>query len=685
MSKTRETAAGSLYTKILPVMAWSGIVRNGNVYYPYLAAGIFSTFIYFVFGSILYNDIIRYLPKSAYAWMMLRLGRAGLSLILFFFLVYANGFLVKRRRREFGLYHILGLEKKHIGCMFLLETLILYAAAMGGGILFGTVLAKLMFLILLKICRLSADVPFVFEPQAFKETLIYFGAVYGFNFVYGLIQVGKARPVELMSGSRKGEKEPGLLWVYALLGAAALCFGYYCSVTSRVDSMIFMNFLGAVVLVVTGTYLLFTSGSIAFLKWLRSKKPLYYRPKNFITVSGMLYRMKKSAAGLANLCIFSTMVIITLVCTLSLCINMDAGTHFAYPYDLTLCFRGEKLTRQALMQELGELEEKYGIGVWRADLYDRIRLSVRKTQDRFLVRKAQKSSREDYEQEYGLLLLTQEDYNGIAGSAFALSEEEALIYCSSADYGYDTVDFFGMEFAVKEEVRDFYPNPKADGNDFNAIYVMVVKDETVRDACVGAWAAANGMTDETVVEDFLADQPQYVQIYLAGEDQEKRAFLNELQEWGRDGVVQMGDDMESRNNLEVQYGSLLFLGILFGLIFFMCLILVMYYKQISEGYEDRDNFGIMQKVGMSDLEIRATVHRQIFMVFGLPLGGALLHTAAGMFMVRGLMTVLSLFDTGLLVRCTVGVSVLFMVIYGVSYLVTAKTYYKIVYSYSAMS
>lgn len=662
--------------KILPVMAWKGILRNGNVYFPYLAAGIFSVFIYFVFSSILHNDIIKVLPRSGYAWMMLYMGKGILSIILILFLVYANSFLVKRRQKEFGLYHILGLEKKHIGSMLFFETSLLYAGALAGGVIFGMALSKLLFLMLLRMCNLSVDVSFVFYPAAFRETAVYFLCVYGVNFAQGLVQVGKARPIELMSGSRKGEKEPKFLWFYALAGVAALVFGYYYSITSELDSMIFINFVRAVFLVIVGTYLLFASGSIAFLKWMKGRKKIYYKPGNFITISGMLYRMKKSAAGLSNICIFSTMVIITLICTVSLYLGMDSLVHFVHPYDITTLYREEKTAREEVEQEIAALEEKYKITAERVDVYDRMNLSVRKDGDSFGVRQENKVPGDDAE-DYQLEILLLDDYARIENRSVSLQDNEALIYCNGNDYGYDRVDFFGVDLQVKEELANFFPYPKAVGNTFGIRYIMVVRDRQAQDVCVRAWAEANGVTD---MEDFLESGYRFAGLVLEGDDAQKNAFLGEFVQWcqSRPGFYDMTNGVESRRDLETMYGALLFLGILFGLIFFMCLILIMYYKQITEGYEDRNNFGIMQKVGMSDREIRSTVGRQILLVFGLPLAGAVMHTAAGMFMVKGLMGALEFFRVDLLFWSTVGVVVVFMAVYGASYLMTAKTYYRIV-------
>lgn len=675
MEKTGKSSA----VKILPVMALKGIIRNGNVYFPYLAAGIFSVFIYFVYVSILYNDIIKILPKSSYAWIMLWIGKSLLVLILLLFLIYANSFLMKRRQKEFGLYHILGLEKKHIGSMLFFETALIYAAALLGGVVFGLALSKLLFMVLLRMCRLPVDVQFVIHSKALRETVIYFLCIYTVNLLEGLIQVGKAKPIELMSGSRKGEKEPKFLWLSALLGVAAIAGGYYFSVTSELNSMIFIDFFLAVFCVIVGTYLLFAAGSIAFLKWMKSRKGVYYKSGNFITISGMLYRMKKNAAGLSNICIFSTMVIITLICTAALYAGMDSIVHFINPYDMTAQYGKGKIATKETEREIAALEKKYGLKAERVDVYEQTELSVRQSGNRFTVRTKEDgvSGIDAYAEDYKLALMTLEDYNKIENRAVSFAGNEALIYCSGSDYGFDTVDFFGKEFLIAEEAEKFFPEPKAKDTTFMASYLMVVKDETVKDACVRAFGEANGVED---MDAFAADGAQYVRILLQGRDKEKTDFLDEFAQWcqSRPGFLKISNGAESRNELEIMYGALLFIGVLFGIIFFMCLILIMYYKQITEGYEDRNNFDIMQKVGMSDTEIRGTVRRQILMVFGLPLVGAVLHTAAGMFMVKGLMAALSFFRTDILLGSTAGVAVLFIAVYGASYMITARAYYGIV-------
>lgn len=687
---------------ILPRMAAKGIASNGIVYYPYIAAVIFAAFTHFVFSSILHNDLMEILPHKAYAWIILEIGKGLLQYILFFFLLYANSFVMKRRKKEIGLYSLLGLEKKHIGMMLLLENCIIYAVTMTGGVLLGLTLSKLLFLLLLRLSSISLDVEFVFTKEAFGETLVYFAVVFLLLFFNQLWEVGKARPVELLSGSRKGEKEPRLLALWSLLGIIVLFFGYRASVMSRADSMILMNFALAVFLVVLGTYLLFTSGSVFFLKIVRRNKRVYYKRENFITISGMYYRMKKSAAGLVNICIFSTMVLITLICTISLYWGLNGVTGFICPYDVELELDEGKMTAERLMPELEELTAEYGIGVERADVYDSISLScslentfdeaasgkrtsggnisVEDASDEDASGKAGRFERrkeDDYdERNCGVILMTLAAYEGISGEKETLLENEVLIYTEGADFGRNTLTFMGIDADVKKEVRELYPYPKAEENN-NERYVIVVPDDAAFGRYVRAWAMENGVED---MEAFLHSGRCRAGIVLTGEEEEKEPFAEELMEWGwtQDGIRNVSDGLEQKAELRSMYGGLLFIGVIFGLDFFLCLLIIMYYKQISEGYEDMQNYNIMQKVGMSGEEISRTVHKQILLVFGLPLFGALAHTFVGMFMVKWLMIIIGFFDTGLMQKCALLVSTVFMLLYAVSYFKTAKTYYRIV-------
>lgn len=659
--------------KLLPRMAVKGVIQNGTVYYPYLMAGIFSVSTFFVFSSILYNDLIKTLPRSAYAWVMLSIGRVLLGIILIPFLYYANSFLIKRRTREFGLYSILGLEKRHIGLMLLSETLMVYLIVTAGGIILGSVLSKLLFLLLLKLSGLPVDVRFVFTWQAFKDTILFFSVVFLINLFCGLIQIGKSKPVELLSGSKKGEKQPRWLRLYGVSGIVVLGVGYAVSITSELDSMIFMDFFLAVFLVVIGTYLLFTSGSVLLLKLLKKNKRFYYKSENFVTVSGMIYRMKKNAASLANICIFSTMVIITLVCTFTLYLGLNGITHFAHPYDISGDFGSGDISIDKAEGKVKELSEKYEIEAERVDVFDFMRFNCSLNGNQFI----REQSEAGFENRYSVYLMTLEDYNRLESENKTLNDKQILFYSSGENFGFEQVEFMGVSFEVKEELENMFPFPKAGKSNFGTEFVIVVKDKTAQDKCAKAFGKINGVTD---MDAFLESGYQRVGVVLEGKDEFKQGFVEELSDWmqEQDGFTAWSNGLNERADIKSMYGGLLFIGIIFGIIFFMCLLLVMYYKQISEGYEDQVSFAIMQKVGMSDKEIKSTIHRQILLVFFLPLAGALMHTAAGMFMVNNLMATLGLFDNRLMAGCTLMVALIFVIIYGFSYLMTAKTYYRIV-------
>lgn len=659
--------------KILPGMALKGVVSNGTVYYPYLVACIFAACTYFVFSSIISNDLIHTLPHAAYAWVFLEIGRVLLGLILLIFLSYANSFLIKQRKKEIGLYSLLGLEKRHIGEMLFLEALLLYAAAMAGGILLGMLLAKLLFLLLLRLSSIPLEAEFTFMPKAFKSTLVYFAFLFFINYISQLWGLGKIQPIELFAGNRKGEKEPRFLWLFSILGVAAMASGYYIAVTARVDSNIFTNFFLAVFWVIVGTNLLFTFGIVSFLKLMRRKKSTYYKAKNFITISGMYYRMKKSAASLVNICIFSTMVIITLTCTISLYIGIEDVVHFAYPYDYTADFGMGGPEQGEIQRELSALEEKYGIKIRREDIFEYQNFSCDRSENRF----KPAADEMPFSEREEVRLLTLEDYESLTGEKETLSEGEVLIYTTGPDFGYDTVEFLGIQSTVKREVKEIFPYPKADKESMGTEYIIIVKDTIQQDAYGTAYAKWAGVED---LEAFLNSGGRKAGICLEGSGEEAQKLVSEFSAWcqGQEGFGSQKDGFALRADQRSMYGGLLFIGIIFGLIFFMCLIIIMYYKQVSEGFEDRGSFEIMQKVGMSEKEIRSTVHRQILMVFAFPLFGALAHTFAGMFMVDRLMAVLAFFNTRLVLGSAVCVSLGFALIYGISYLVTAKTYYRIV-------
>lgn len=669
---------------LLPRMAANNIRKNGSVYFPYIGISVFAMFTHFVFGFILKNDIMYTLPKGVYAVILVQIGYVLLGIIMIPFLYYTNSFLIKRRKRELGLYSILGLEKKHIGIMLFWESLIIYCVVMVGAIAMGLLFSKLIFLLLLNLAKMPVNVDFVIKPAAVTQTMIFYAFIMGLNLFVNLVQVGKSNPVELMGDSRRGEKEPKRIGLWSLAGLAAMVLGYRMAVKAQLESNVFLDFFLAVFLVVIGTYFLFTSGSIAALRFFKKRKGFYYRPENFITVSGMLYRMKKSAASLANICIFSTMVIITVVCTVSVYLGMESIVTSGFSRGFELNFIGEgTVDREALKQETRELAAQHGV-ILEEEL-DYAYVGIRVYQEDNLFRT--EGDPYDYSSWTRLSLMTLEEYNRLENASETLQPGEVLIFSNGPDFAAQTVSFKGMEeglsmeYTVKKELTESRIRKKHTNDTMNTVYLVVLADEEelrrVSAVCHVDSAAQMsyyyGFWLDTAGENLPTGEELSGKEAIDGFSSAIEQYAGTLPEFA--------EYRDRRENMEMQesmYGGLLFIGIFFGSIFLICLLIIMYYKQITEGFEDQTNFEIMQKVGMGDEEIRRTIRKQISMVFGLPLIGALCHTAVGMRMVYMLLGAIGFFETGLLIVCCVAGCLVFALVYSVCYRKTSMAYYRIV-------
>lgn len=651
---------------LLPRLSIMGIKKNGATYFPYIIAGMLSVFVFFVFSSMVHNDIMKTLPHSSYAIVLMGIGLVLLGIILVPFLVYTNSFLIKRRKKELGLYSILGLEKKHIAVMMVLETLIIFGAVITGGIIVGVVFSKLSFLLLLNLTGISVDTEFSFSFAAFKEAFIYFMAVYGLNLLINLFQVYRSNPNELMKGAKEGEKEPKHLWAIALSGLILLAAGYYIGITARVDSMIFLNFFLAVAFVIIGTHNFFTAGIIALLRILKSNKDIYYRKTNYVTISGMIHRMKKSASSLANICIFSTMTIITLMCTLSLWSGIDDIQYYRYPHDITLNFNDVDFDRYSdLKGKLTEISGSTGVGIEDEIEYTYQKLHVSGAGNSFIKPDASAEAADSY----SIKLISLKDYNQMEQRAEVLEEDEVFVFSTGSDFGYESIMLDKVNYKVKKELGRIDFAQKIENDVFGQKLYLIMKDEAV----IERMREEFGSTADN-------DRIYTLHFQINGENGNEEEFISKLNAWclEQKGFNSFVNGIFGRKNIVSMNGGLLFMGIFFGIVFSMSLVLIMYYKQITEGFDDRDNFSIMQKVGMSDKEVRGTIKRQILMVFFLPLFMAVLHTIAGFGMMSRLLGTLNLFDTKLIAICGFIVLVFFELLYGVSYIVTSKVYYRIV-------
>lgn len=653
---------------LLPRLAVSNIRKNGSTYFPYIGVSIFAMFTYLVFDLIQKSDVMSTLPRAVYAGMLIYIGFWLLGIIMVPFLYYTNSFLIKRRKKELGLYSILGMEKKHIGILMFWESLIVYGMVMAGAVALGLLFYRLVFLLLINLAKLPLEVDFSIHPGAVLDTLIFYAVVTALNLFVNLIQVGKARPVELMSESKKGEKKPNafVIGLMTVLGCILMGTGYLIAVTAKLDSMIFADFFLAVFLVILGTYFLFTSGSIALLYFLKRRKQYYYRAENFVTVSGMLYRMKKNAAGLSNICIFGTMVMITVICTLSVWLGMDSILSIMCPNTFKLSFFGrqEETVIQTKLEQLAK-----DIGVELEDYTAHSYVGVEVYHEDGVMRKPVGSEQYRYENLCDVELMELEDYNRMEETDKKLSPGEVLIFSAGSDWDNEHILLGEQEYRVQEELRQCRLHKKAPGDDYNGWYLVVLQD-------------AKDVEEAATVFDVNSKESMLTEIAAnpKGDNTDVDAFFEAVNTSfeGKEDLAGCVDKRQDVADVEAMFGGLLFVGIFFGAIFLICLMIIMYYRQITEGFEDQKNFDIMQKVGMSDEEIRRTIRKQILLVFALPLAGAMCHTIVGMKMVIVLMSALRFVEVPLMLGCTMAVCTVFAVLYGICYRRTSATYYRIV-------
>lgn len=652
---------------LLPKLAVTGIKKNGVAYIPYMLVTSFSVFVFFIFSAICDNEMMYTLPHAMYLLMLMQIGRVLLGIILAPVLFSTNKFLIKQRKNELGLYNVLGLDRKYISMIMMIETLVMYGVTVALGILVATVFSKLIYLFLMNLSGLAVQAEFVASKGSYMITIAYFGVLFMFNLVVNLWQVSRSKPIDLMKSSKKGERQMHFLGIKTFIGMMVLGTGYYIALTAQIDGYIFMVFFLAVFLVIVGTRMLFKSGTIATLNWMKNRPSIYYKKNNFVTISGMLYRMKRNAQGLSDICIFSTMIMITLICTFSLMFGQDDAIAFNYPMDATYSFNRTSFSGlSAFEAEMKNLEKKHQIEVAGKKVYSLQKLHVIKNESACSENLSKDWRMQDAEV---LLLMNLQDYNAMENKEETLAEDEVLIFGSSIDYGYDTLTLNDKTYQVKEELQSLKIERKENKNIMTNTYYVILPDATQ----VAYWAEAMRMTDES-------DLLEMVSFNMVGDKENKDAFIKELNIYCQNVENFHSSDYigEWENDTRPMNGGLLFLGIFCGIVFSVCLVLMMYYKQISEGFEDQKNFEILKQVGMSDQEVRSTIRRQILIVFFLPLLAAMLHTFIGLHIVKGLLGTIFLFNGELILVCSFSVMIFFGVLYVLSYGMTSRAYYRIV-------
>lgn len=612
--------------------------------------------------------------------MIVFTGEIVVEIFCIIFLIYSNSFLMKRRQKEIGLYNILGLERNHIGIVMFLETIITSIGSLAGGIAAGIIGSKLALLLLLKLLHIPSVLGFYISVKGIFTCLFMFGIIFLMILFLNLAKIHLSRPVELLRGNNTGEKEPAAKWLMALIGFICLGAGYYLAVTTESPIKAITIFLLAVILVMAGTYLLFTAGSIVILKFLRRRKSFYYRTGNFISISGMLYRMKQNAIGLASICILSTGVLLMISMTVSIYFGMNDIMLNRYPYDVDMSVTSisEDECQTAIEAfEKAIADNKVPVEKSVEEIY--LDIVCSKNGDQILIKPANTIRNSD--SVLVLSLFTQAEYERLTGISANLNDGEIFAWYPSAVQK-DSVTVDETEFTVKKWLDK---NPLTCGEDAvsdNA--VLVVTDEDFKKFDEMRTEMYKGVSSAPAGEDLTL----HLGLDITGSETDKIDFGTPVMEVVKDlkkngglsenSWITSGIRQQEYESYYADNGSLLFIGIFLGSLFLMGTAMIIYYKQISEGYEDQKRFEIMQKVGLSRREVRSSVRRQILMVFFLPLLMAMLHITMAFPMIRRMLLLFGMTNTKLFIGCTAGTVLIFAVVYGLIYLMTARSYYHIV-------
>lgn len=645
-------------SRIYSRLAVSNIKNNRKTYVPFILTSILTVMMYYIIDALAGNKSIEIVNVIT----VLRMGCGVMVVFSVIFLFYTNSFLIKRRKKEIAVYNILGMGKGHIGRMLTVETLIVGGISIAGGIAGGMAFGKLMHLLLIRIIHYDVGMEFHISVQSVFDTVILFAFIFFLTWFYNLFQIRLANPIELLRGGSAGEKEPKTKVILALVGVAAMAAGYYLAVSTRNPLEAINIFFVAVILVIIGTYALFLAGSIALLKLLRKRKKFYYKPNHFVSVSGMIYRMKQNAVGLANICILSTIVLVMISSTVSLYVGVDDVMAYRYPndYQMTLYEASqekidkanklieEELDRGGLKKE-GETACHYGTAVL-----------ISQGGNKFTTSENGTYSPRDLTELY---VIPQEDYQKLENTSTSLKENEVIIYTTAENYGRDSLQIDGRKFQVTEELDDFVLEEKNQSRVAPGMYMIVANDEVAMQL------------------DSLKSGLRYdIDFDMTGSDEEKAVVEEKIADRITEELP--GTYFTSRQagteSFFGFYGCLFFIGMYLGFMFLVATVLIIYYKQISEGLDDRERYVIMQKVGMDKREIRRAIRSQILIVFFLPLLFSILHIMVAFNVITKLLGIFGLFNTGLFVLCTVVTVLIFAAFYIIVFAITAREYYKIV-------
>lgn len=668
---------------LYPKLAWEGIRKNKRLYLPFIFTCVGVIAMYYIVAFLSTSSIVADMPGGGTIQGTLGLGSSVLAVFSVIFLFYTNSFLIRRRKKEFGLYNILGMGKRNIAAILLWETVITAVLSLAVGLAVGIGLSKLVELVLFNVMGAEVQLAFSVSVAAILRTLVIFGGIFLLLLLNAIRQIHVSDPITLMRSENLGEKPPRANWVMAVLGAALLAAAYYVAATLKDPVTAIMLFFVAVIMVIIATYMLFVAGSVTFCRLLQKNKRYYYKPNHFVSVSSMVYRMKRNGAGLASICILVTMVLVMLSASACLYFGAEDSLMSRYPREINIdvnLYEPEDMGDEqlsVLRGGIGDILEKNGIQPTNISDYRFAVISGKLTEDIFEpdVTKAMASLNGDLKQ---ISIISLADYNGMTERNVQLAPDEILMHTVRETYEYDTLTINGgTTFRVKETLDEFPGSGDMMANVIPPMFLVVPNlAETFREL--------NGLIDFTgdrmlaLSWNYAFDTGVSTETQIVVRDQIKN-YLDEYD--GEDDKLWLQACSSRERERAGFYGTfvgILFLAILLSIVFLFATVLIIYYKQISEGYEDQSRFEIMRKVGMTKRDIRKSIHSQMLTVFLLPLIAAVVHLVFAFPMIRMILMLFNMTNITLFV-ITTGISIaVFAVIYTIIYKITSNAYYGIV-------
>lgn len=658
-------------------LALTNIKKHARSYVPYIITCVITIAMFYIIKSLAFN-LDKNLSSVSAATSM-SLGSIVVAIFAIIFLFYTNSFLLKKRKKEFGLYNILGMEKKHMSALIATESLIISVISLVLGLIIGIALDKLIFMIVIKLLDGQSPLGFTIIPEAILHTVVLFCIIFAAILLNSVRIVYTTKTIDLLHGSNAGEKEPKTKWLLAILGVLCLGGGYTISIISKNPvSAIGLLFI-AIVLVVIGTYFIFVAGIIALLKLLRKNKGFYYKTSHFISVSGMIYRMKQNAVGLANICVLSTMVLVMVSTTSSLVIGMQDTINTISPYDYSISVADGK-TNQQIKDDIKNTAADNNLKITKFVDHQYLEFNADLNYNNITASDYSAESKNPV----GLIIVNQQDYNMLTNSNVELSDDQVMMFYPNS-FPYSDLTIFDQRYKVKEsrKIDDFIPGKNRIGYSIYDSCGIVVKDKSQLQQISKYY---NSFYENSETNEYNEHNCCFYECnFNVDADLKKQLEFNEIIE---NSELYQGsyyhDSISSTFKSEIlqvfrdTYSSLFFLGIFLSILFIMATILIIYYKQISESYDDKERYEIMQNVGMSHTEVKRTIRSQVLTVFFLPLIMAGVHVAFAFPIMSRVLSLLGLINVTLYIICTVICFLVFALMYGIIFAVTSRLYYKTV-------